>query len=191
MNWGRGPASWFSPGLLDYSPWHLWNVGWQPQPSPPCPPACLLLLQQEQPRVMKEGGFIDKEKAELWVSTHNTAPRVHPGLGSSPSGGAKGPFTSGTLLTPTILSFPASPFLATPRPSMVTLWTKSVAATGGEPGPEFGLRLSEYGGSKTPFSSASFCAASQGLPQPTPASEGGGQSGNRQAQQPQPTEPSP
>lgn len=25
---------------------------------------------------MKAGGFIDKEKAELWVSTHNTAPRV-------------------------------------------------------------------------------------------------------------------
>lgn len=78
LNWGRGPVSGLSPGLLVYTPRHLWNVGWQPQPSPPCPSACLLLPQQEQPRVriMKEGGFIDKEKAELWVSPYNTALRV-------------------------------------------------------------------------------------------------------------------
>lgn len=102
-----------------------------------------------------------REKAEGWVSTHNTARRIQ---AWAQAYWGQGPLHLKDLAHSTVLSFPTSPFLATHRASTVTLWTKSVAATGGKPGPELGPRPAEYGGPRNPFS-VSFCLACQCLPQ--------------------------
>lgn len=127
-----------------------------------------------------------REKAEVWVSTHNTAPRIQ---AWAQAYRGQGPLHLRDLAHPTVLSFPTSPFLATHRPSAVTLWTKSVAATGGKPGPELGLRPAEYGGPRNPLSSVCCAWHASVFLSPPPPLRVGNRMGASRLSSPSPQSP--
>lgn len=128
------------------------------------------------------------EKAEFWASTHSTAPRVRLGGQACQD---QGPLCLRDLTHPlhpelSNISFSSNPKALHGHPLDKVSGSHWV---GGSQARVQSEACQAWWAQDPSLSPASFSLACQGPPQPTPASQGRGQNGSRQVQQPQPLEP--